>query len=158
MVSFAVSWGLGDPKAPVLLLPDGQTKIKINRLLTTSGSRKKGLSGVLPSSFGPWEGALFVFEEEGWRSFWMPDTHFDLDIIFMDRNFKITHIERNVPKHPSRKGNIPKVAPRWAKYVLEIRSRTPLVKKIQKGMKLKFKTFKKKTSPEQTKSNTRLSQ
>ena len=85
----------------------------------------------------------------------MPDTYFDLDILFLDGNFKITHIERNVPHHPSRKGAIPRVPPQRAHYVLEIKGRTPLSKKLKKGMLLQFTGV---LSPGQIKSSTRPSQ
>lgn len=56
--------------------------------------RQKGLSGVtaLPEN----EGMLFIFEEEGRYGFWMKDTLLSLDIIWINNNQEIVHIERNV--------------------------------------------------------------
>ena len=134
-----------------LILPD-KTEINITHLLVDARTRAKGLSGVSGQDFGARDGALFVFKREGWRAFWMPDTYFDLDIVFLDKNFKIIHIERNVPHHSSKKGDIPRVPHQWAHYVLEIKGRTFLSKKLKKGMLLQFKG---RIFPEQIKPDTR---
>lgn len=74
------------------------------------------------------EGMLFVFQAEMIQNFWMKDMTFDLDMIWLDSNYKIVYIEKNAlassynptdtessqmftngPDHP-------------AKYVLEINS------------------------------------
>ena len=39
-------------------------------------------------------GMLFVFETEAPRSFWMKDTYLDLDIAFLDVNFRIVDIQQ----------------------------------------------------------------
>lgn len=54
----------------------------------------RGLKGVTaemlaPTSAGEWRGMLFVFDEDGLPSFWMEDTLTDLDIAFIDRDWKI---------------------------------------------------------------------
>ena len=41
------------------------------------------------------EGMLFVFEKPEILNFWMKDMNFDLDMIWLDENFKIVHIEKN---------------------------------------------------------------
>ncbi len=43
------------------------------------------------------EGMLFVFDYEGRWSFWMKNTLIPLDIIWIDNNFRIIHIEKAVP-------------------------------------------------------------
>lgn len=71
------------------------------------------------------EGMLFVFDKEQITSFWMKDMNFDLDMIWLNSDFKILHIEKNAKansynaKNPNASqfftsGNTP------AKYVLEI--------------------------------------
>ena len=64
----------------------------------------RGLSGVRPHDFPDDGGMLFVFTREEERSFWMPDTYFNLDIIFLDKNLTIIGLEKNVP-HPSGAGH-----------------------------------------------------
>lgn len=41
------------------------------------------------------EGMLFDFEKVTTMNFWMKDMNFDLDMIWLDNNFKIVHIEKN---------------------------------------------------------------
>ena len=74
------------------------------------------------------QGMLFVYKEEGPRRFWMPDTYFNLDIIFLDKNLVIVAIEKNVPHHPGRKVPPPIYSTKTyrAKYVLEIKANSPV--------------------------------
>jgi len=41
-------------------------------------------------------GMLFIFEEEGVHKFWMKNTLIPLDMIWLDKDGKIIHIEKNV--------------------------------------------------------------
>lgn len=103
------------------------------QLATTSAERNEGLSGKdklkMYNQDGKivTEGMLFVFDYPQITSFWMKDMKFDLDMIWMDSDFKILHIEKDVKassynaQNPNSSqfftsGNIP------AKYVLEINS------------------------------------
>ncbi len=70
------------------------------------------------------EGMLFVFEGEQRRSIWMQSMQFSLDILWIDGNGNVVHIEKNVSTCktvvetvtcPSYKGNN-----KFAKYVLEV--------------------------------------
>lgn len=60
----------------------------------TSFTLKKGLSGreKLSSS----EGMFFIFGTPEKYGFWMKEMNFPIDIIWMDKDFYITHIEKNV--------------------------------------------------------------
>ncbi len=65
-------------------------------------------------------GMLFLFDEEGFYSFWMMNVNFNLDIIWINNNGSIVHIERDVhscfiscPSYSSRDS---------ARYVLELNS------------------------------------
>ena len=69
----------------------------------------------------------------------MPETHFDLDIIFLDRHLTIIDIARNIAHHPSKKAPIPRIAPRWAHHVLEVKAQTPGAKKLKPGLRLRLK-------------------
>lgn len=42
------------------------------------------------------KGLLFIFEESAEHGFWMKDMDFSIDIIWMDENRRIVHIEENV--------------------------------------------------------------
>lgn len=62
------------------------------------------------------QGMLFVFPEQAMRSFWMKNTPLPLDMLFIDKNFKIVHI------HPMAKpyDTTPISSRKPAMYVLEI--------------------------------------
>ncbi|MEE9585406.1 MAG: DUF192 domain-containing protein [Nitrososphaerales archaeon] len=65
-------------------------------------------------------GMLFVFDRAGVYSFWMKNVEFNLDIIWINDEGIVAHIERNVPPCnetcPSYRNDDP------AKYVLEVNS------------------------------------
>ncbi len=70
------------------------------------------------------QGMLFVFEGEERRSIWMPNMQFSLDILWLDNEGNVLHIEKNVlpcktaletATCPSYKGDN-----KLAKYVLEV--------------------------------------
>lgn len=81
----------------------------------TDAERKIGLSGV--ASLPEREGMLFIFEQEGNYGFWMKDTLIPLDIIWIDDEGVIVHIEENV-----RPDSYPTIysSPRPARFVLEV--------------------------------------
>lgn len=56
--------------------------------------RRQGLSGV--ESLGEFEGMLFVFPEEDRYGMWMKDMRFPLDMIWINNESRIVHIEENV--------------------------------------------------------------
>lgn len=60
----------------------------------TSFSRLRGLSGRKVLSEG--EGMLFVFPEDGLYGFWMKDMRFPIDIAWLDRRYRIVHLEKHV--------------------------------------------------------------
>jgi hypothetical protein len=59
---------------------------------------------------------LFIFEDVKRRSFYMKNTEFPLDIIYLDGDKKIVSIQKNA--QPYNKSSLPSEAP--AKYVLEV--------------------------------------
>jgi len=61
-------------------------------------------------------GMLFIFKNEIMRSFYMKNTEFALDIIFINSDHEIVNIQKNTK--PFDKASLPSDAP--AKYVLEI--------------------------------------
>ena len=67
------------------------------------------------------QGMLFVYEEEGIYSFWMKNMRFPLDILWLDREKRIVHIETHVP--PCRRSPCPSYSPsNSAQYVLELKA------------------------------------
>ncbi len=56
--------------------------------------RMKGLSGV--RSLRDLQGKLFIFERDGNHGIWMKDMLIPLDILWIDKDLKVIHIEENV--------------------------------------------------------------
>lgn len=98
--------------------------------------QQEGLSGWKSLDLKKEQGMLFLYKEVGIRNFWMPDTYFNLDIIYLDSNFTVLKIDRNAPAHPGRTGNIPKLKPTFSHHVLEIHADSNLSKIIKVGTKL----------------------
>ena len=82
----------------------------------SSASREKGLSGR--ESLAGNRGMLFVFDEPGKYCFWMKDTLFPLDMIWLDREHRVKHIEKNV--QPSSYPSQEFCYEGQAKYVIEL--------------------------------------
>lgn len=60
----------------------------------TPEKHQRGLSHV--ESLDEKEGMLFIFPKEGKYGFWMKDTLIPLDIIWINNDMEVVHIERNV--------------------------------------------------------------
>ena len=75
--------------------------IKVNdviiniELADTHEKRRQGLSGrvALPER----NGMLFLFDKPDLYSFWMKDMQFPHDIIWIDKNYRIADITKNIP-------------------------------------------------------------
>jgi uncharacterized protein len=68
---------------------DGDHKVAVE-MAATEHDQEMGL--MHRDSIGPEEGMLFVFEKTGYRKFWMKNTKFPLDIIYINSEGKITEI------------------------------------------------------------------
>lgn len=70
------------------------------------------------------QGMIFVFDGEERRSMWMLNMQFALDIIWLDSNGNIIHIEKNVPPCKTALETVScpsyKADNKFAKYVLEV--------------------------------------
>lgn len=108
------------------------------RLAITSSEHQRGLSGLKPNEFRTNEGMLFINDRVSSRRFWMPDTYFNLDIIFLDDSLRIVGIENNVPAHPgfSEPPAIYRTKEYQAKYILETKAGVKFSKKLKSGDKL----------------------
>ncbi len=60
----------------------------------TAYTKTKGLSGR--KSLAPNEGMIFVFEKPEKEGFWMKDMNFPIDIIWIDENLTVNHIEKSL--------------------------------------------------------------
>ena len=124
----------------IVFLKDKNGTILELKPLRTPDSQIKGLSGIKREQLKTNQGAIFIYPNEAPRSFWMPDTYFDLAIIFLDKNLVVKHVEKKAPAHPGRKE--PPVIFRTknvsAKYVVEIPSENPLIFSLDAGDKFEF--------------------
>ncbi len=64
-------------------------------LAETPDQQKKGLS--IKNSLKENDGMLFIFDSPRKNSFWMKDMKFPIDIIWINSDHKIIHIENNLP-------------------------------------------------------------
>ena len=94
-----------------------------------------GLSNLESKELGKDLGMLFLYPHKGLKSFWMPETNFDLDIFFLDENSKIIKIVRRLPHFPFKKPvkSIPKTESIFSLNVLEIRSGDPISNLLKEG-------------------------
>jgi len=65
----------------------------------TPARKQRGLSGR--ASLGDGQGMLFPYAEPGRHGFWMPDMHFDIDILWI-RSGRIVHVAADVSKDDPR--------------------------------------------------------
>jgi len=82
-------------------------------------------------------GMLFVFNDEGFRNFWMKDTQLYLDIIFISADKKVVDIKKDF--EPCYSEDCPDYrSKREAKYVVEVRGGTSDEKGIKVGDEVEF--------------------
>lgn len=99
----------------------------------TNEQREKGL--MFRTSLDKNAGMLFVFEQEDLRNFWMKNTYISLDIIFLDKNFKVVNLHTYT--QPNQTNTIyPSIYP--SMYVVEFNAGTSLENNIQIGDKFLF--------------------
>lgn len=99
----------------------------------TDRLREQGLSGHKPLMKN--EGMLFIFEKEGNYGFWMKDMLFSIDIIWIDKNFVVNHIESGVSPETYPKVFYPQGE---ILYVLEVLGGQASSSKIKIGDSVKF--------------------
>ncbi len=139
LLSFhSVSYAKTPSPSNKMLNPYG--KEVVLRLAITRPEHQKGLSGLSPKEFGINEGMLFINPQMGTRQFWMPDTYFNLAIIFLDQDLKIVGLELDVPHHPGFKEppKIYRTKEYFAQYILETKTESPFNKKLKVGDQLKW--------------------
>lgn len=108
-------------------------------LLVTAKEQEVGLSGTKDHEFAENEGALFWYQDDNVKGFWMPDTYFNLDLVFLDGSLKIIDIDRNLQAHPGR-AEPPAIqfSKRVrARHVLEVKANSPFATVLKIGDQLK---------------------
>jgi len=80
------------------------------------------------------EAMLFVFPDEDYRSFYMKNTKFPLDIIYISEDKKVVSIQENA--QPMLETSLPSDAP--AKYVLEVNAGLAKAWQLRAGDTMEF--------------------
>ena len=112
-------------------------------LAATPENRQRGLQNR--AQLAPDKGMLFVFPVSSAYGFWMKETLIPLDMIWMDQNRRIIHIEEHVP--PCESSPCPVYEPAEpALYVLEVNAGQVAEKRIKTGMTAVFHVFQKSTA------------
>ena len=106
-------------------------------LADTTEKRARGL--MFRESLPKDRGMLFTFPDPQHWTFWMKNTRIPLDIIWIDRNRKIVHVERNVPGCNRTDDGCPQYQPNEeASYVLKLAAGMADALKLHRGVKLQF--------------------
>jgi uncharacterized membrane protein (UPF0127 family) len=97
--------------------PDGSAVTA--ELAVTDEERQQGL--MFRDKIEESQGMLFVFEAEDIHAFWMKNMKFPIDILWLDNQKRIVHMEAGVP--PCTADPCPSYVPKApAMYVLELKS------------------------------------
>jgi len=80
------------------------------------------------------QGMLFIFPEEAYHSFYMKNTRFPLDIIYIDKDLMVTSIVKNA--QPMNEEGLPSEVP--VMYVLEVNALLADQWKLSKGDSISF--------------------
>lgn len=111
-------------------------------LVFTPHDMEQGLSGTKPENFDEDQGMLFFYLVDDEKNFWMPDTYFDLDLIYLDKDLKINDIIRKLPHYIGRAN--PELIPRargvYSRHVLEMKSTSAISGKLKIGDQLIWKS------------------
>jgi uncharacterized membrane protein (UPF0127 family) len=100
-----------------VFFPDGSAVTA--ELAVSDAERQLGL--MFRPKINDDQAMLFIFEEEDTHSFWMKNMRFPIDILWLDKDRRIVHIEAQVP--PCDQDPCPSYpSPQPARFVLEIRS------------------------------------
>lgn len=125
---------------------DFDNKVKINNTVFDTNfaddiyERNLGFSNV--EKVDENQAMLFIFDDPSMQTFWMKDMNFDLDILWIDKNFKIIKIDKDASKNRYIKNN-PNLSeklysPSPVKYVLEIPAGNSEKNKIKIGDKIEI--------------------
>ncbi|MCX6565823.1 MAG: DUF192 domain-containing protein [Candidatus Aminicenantes bacterium] len=105
----------GTDKFVKVYFPDGRSVTA--ELAISDAERAQGL--MYREKIGADQGMLFCFPEEDYHAFWMKNTIIALDMLWLDKDRRIVHIEKNVP--PCKEDPCPSYPPsRPGSYVLEL--------------------------------------
>jgi len=107
----------GRAKFVTVFFPNGSSVAA--ELAVTDEERQQGL--MFREKIADDQGMLFIFDDEEVHSFWMKNMSFSIDILWLDKQRRIVHLESRVP--PCAADPCPSYTPdRPASFVLELQS------------------------------------
>ncbi|MBN1296460.1 DUF192 domain-containing protein [bacterium] len=106
-------------------------------VVTTPRQQQKGL--MYRETIAPRTGMMFIYEEEKYQQIWMKNVRVPLDIVFLNADKVITHIEKHLsaPAPDTPDESIPKTTG-YGRYVLELGAGEADRLGLAKGMRLAF--------------------
>jgi len=121
-------------------LADGST-LKV-RLALSDAEKKLGLSGLRRTEFAGDEALLMVNFNNNQRSVNMGDTHFNIDVFFLDNELRVVGLHRNLKAHPGKTEppvieNSPWV---YARHIMEMRADSRYARRIEVGTVLRWQS------------------
>lgn len=125
-------------KKGYIQLPSG--KILTVFIAETDDQQRQGLSNIKDQDFQNDWGMLFPEKKMSVRQFWMPSTYFNLDIVFMNQDYYILDVHKNLQHNPKSKYEAEPVYSKavYSQHVLEVKADSPLAKEFIPGMVLKL--------------------
>lgn len=118
---------------PLITLPDGYS-VRIE-VAADDDTRAQGL--MFRDRVPPGTGMLFLFAQSGEYPFWMKNTIVPLDMIWIDDQRRVVHVEANVP--PCKADPCPSYPPHArANYVLELGAGEAARHRVANGSTLTF--------------------
>lgn len=107
-------------------------------VVTTAAQQTRGLSGL--TELAEDEGMLFAYEAEGSHSIWMKEMVFPIDIVWIDSEGKIVHLEEQVPTPEDGQVELPIYSSEDpARYVLELAAGVVAEQGLEVGQKVEIK-------------------
>ena len=121
------------PAVIPLRLPSG--KVLQSEVMVKDEDRAMGL--MFRPSLPADRALLFVFDELDFHAIWMKNCRFPIDIVWLDENHKVVHVQPRVP--PCKADPCPSYLPlRRAAYVVEMNAGAAGREKVALGAKFGF--------------------
>jgi uncharacterized membrane protein (UPF0127 family) len=131
--ALALTASAGTPAVVPLTLPSG--KVLQAEVMVRDEDRAMGL--MFRPSLPLDRGMVFVFETADFHGIWMKNCRFPIDILWLDEDARIVHIEAGVP--PCRRDPCPAYQPmRKGLYVVELVSGKAAREQLSVGDQLSF--------------------
>jgi uncharacterized membrane protein (UPF0127 family) len=131
---------LQDPLKDIELITPSSAVIRTS-LAYKAADKRKGLSGVRSEAFDEDQGKLFFYFSDARRTFWMRETYFNLDIIYLDKNLTIIEMVRDLPFYEGRRDSrIPRAPSIRSRHVLEMKANSPISSQLSLGDQLQWRS------------------